>query len=520
MTSGRPGRKALSVALLSLFLAACGGLGTDDLTLKPGGEGAAATPGALAVATSSLPAGSLRVTYPDTTLSAVGEVGAVDWARVGGALPPGLALSADGRIAGTPQAQGRFPFIVLANDGRAQAVRTLEIAVDELSVAVEGLTFGDAWTGTLVRLIVTGHRGPTSFVAASAASGGRFGTTDPAAGTATWVVGSEGGEGIYDRLRVEDPATGRSTAVDLSVMPHPCPDHQPAFGVSDVWHIKFEGKFGDHDLPRDWDHALASVGLRSRSPVPTEADDLSSFLVRREVVRHLNRFFLRDAGGTEGADGLPITFTTDAPPSGYQAAVAGAVLSGAPTRYSVISVVSGKTQGVAGTAYLDSTSNSAHENNTPGPRGDLGVFADRIAGQFTLAYGDVSLLETPVGASDLPALRALVYGLPDAGGRSDEIRFYAEGFGRSVAAVAAHEIGHSLGLLHSNPTVPGSIMNGVATISRWTEYFFTSDALTALRTGLPGPGRLSGSAKPAFALVLPDRGVEVCSGGACHLRLR
>src|SRR5205814_1952604 len=76
--------------------------------------------------------------------------------------------------------------------------------------------------------------------------------------------------------------------------------------------------------------------------------------------------------------------------------------------------------------------------------GDLGVFVDEIVYYFNSSYSNTQLPANPVGASDVAALKALLYGTASPGGRYTEIRRVGEGLGRTMAAVAAHEIGHSL----------------------------------------------------------------------------
>ena len=57
----------------------------------------------------------------DMALVATGGRSPHTWQVAAGLLPPGLALSSAGRIAGTPQASGQYPFSVRVTDGSARS---------------------------------------------------------------------------------------------------------------------------------------------------------------------------------------------------------------------------------------------------------------------------------------------------------------------------------------------------------------------------------------------------------------
>ncbi len=57
----------------------------------------------------------------DSALVATGGRSPHTWQVAAGLLPPGLALSSAGRIAGTPQASGQYPFSVRVTDGSARS---------------------------------------------------------------------------------------------------------------------------------------------------------------------------------------------------------------------------------------------------------------------------------------------------------------------------------------------------------------------------------------------------------------
>ena len=71
----------------------------------------------LAVQTSALPNAAIGVAY-STTLSAAGGVGPYTWSVVSGDVPPGLAVSSAGAVAGTPTSQGQWTFAVQVADSK------------------------------------------------------------------------------------------------------------------------------------------------------------------------------------------------------------------------------------------------------------------------------------------------------------------------------------------------------------------------------------------------------------------
>jgi hypothetical protein len=71
-----------------------------------GGATLTVQPTALAISTTSLPGGAVNQAY-STTLSAAGGTAPYTWSlAVNSALPPGLSLSANGQITGTPTSGG------------------------------------------------------------------------------------------------------------------------------------------------------------------------------------------------------------------------------------------------------------------------------------------------------------------------------------------------------------------------------------------------------------------------------
>jgi pyroglutamyl-peptidase len=95
--------------------------GTGDVTDAP----------ALAITTDALPDGRVQVAYA-AQLEAADAVGTVSWTVSTGALPPGLALGADGAISGLPERSGVYAFEVAADDGASSDMAALSITVPKV----------------------------------------------------------------------------------------------------------------------------------------------------------------------------------------------------------------------------------------------------------------------------------------------------------------------------------------------------------------------------------------------------
>lgn len=529
-------RRARVTLRLGLALALAGTLSACGVGAPDSGSDAPkasigtppAAPPTLAITTTALPAGQPGLTYPATALAAANAAGAVTWSLASGALPTGVSLSPSGVLSGTPQTTGFHSLTVRASTATQSATRTLGFSVGVFGVvASAGLVEAKAWTQVPVTLTCSGATGSVRFEVVATDSAGAFTAADAAGATATWTPGERGGPGLSDTLRAVDTVSGASAQVTFPVLTDPTAGHVAAFGRTDVWYLDPTVKVGAHPYASDFHAALVPVGLRQAASTSAEGapcDRLAEMAVRLAMLRHLNLFYLRNADGSEG-QGLLISFPYHAP-AGHERPSAGSWLQGRSDRYSVMALAHGTRASVVGTAFQDGAANPVHENDTSAPgAGDLGVFANQFVDLFNMTYNNWELTERPITAADAATLEAVVYGQDVPAGRPAAIRMAIEGLGRSLAAVAAHEIGHSLGLPHTAPSQPGSLMNASGAIAPTAVYRFTDADVAALRARLPGTGRWgSASAKPgvaseALALTLPEGGLQVCEGTRCDLHV-
>lgn len=515
----------LLLAGLALTVPACGAGGAHEEGL-PGGSQAIA---GLTVTTVELPLAQAGEPYPVIQLEAAGAPAeAMEWSLWNGALPPGLHLEPDGRLYGTPERQGFFVFAVRARAGPRAGTGTLALPVEAFGVAVQsGLVAGEAWGGRPVRLRAAGQSGSVSFAVVANESGGRFLLTDRRAGTATWQPGTSFVGEALDVLRTTDVATGRVHELALTTRPDPTAGCAAEFGSSDVWYVDTERRHGTHAFGSDFHAALEAVGLRGRESTDmlgTQADQLAALWVRLELLRQINLFYGRESGGGAGAAGLAVSFPFEEPGPGYRKPVPGTWIKGAPHHFSVIAVVDGAESGVVGTAFVDDAVNGLHENDTGNGVVQLGAFVNVVTAYFNTVYDHRELRAVPIDDTDLPALHALLHGLPSPGGRHALIERVGRDFARVLATIIAHEIGHSLGLAHTAYSSRNSLMSASAAIAPWSQPAFLPEDVARLRARLPGPGRGSVTAQApgkqgVAASTLPEGGVCACDGETCNLRL-
>jgi len=154
------------------------------------------------ISTTSLPPGTVGVSYPAQTLAATGGTPPYTWSLSAGSLPTGLALAASGAITGTPSAAGTFNFTVKVTDSASlSAVQPLQIvvspAVSPLVITTDSLPSGTAGTAYPQQtLSATGGTAPYQWSVSAGsvppgltlAGNGTFGGTPSTAGTYNFTI--------------------------------------------------------------------------------------------------------------------------------------------------------------------------------------------------------------------------------------------------------------------------------------------------------------------------------------------
>ena len=487
-----PRLRRLSLAAISLLglttlatLGACGGGG--------GGGGGGEPQG--------LPLAVVRTTPPIFQIG----MSATWWITARGGTPPyafrvapgsgvppaGLSMLVSGQISGKATKPGSSAFVVEVTDAAApssMASLLVVLQVGGFDVRVLGLDTPDPWTRTSYVLFAPDGDDPVAFQIIRSAAGSSIEDGDPAARTATYVAGPLPG---FDLLHVSKP-NGEWTEIALDVIENPLPNAGAIFGATDVWSVRFAGKEdATHAFASDFDASLARLGLRSptgTSERGTDADLYAKFYVEAAVHRRLNELFLNGADGTPAPLGLRISFPFDEPDLPHLAPGEGRQVAAAPGAYNVIGVQAGVTEASSlALSFADGPWNANLESATPLPGGlRRGVFVDGITARLSSGFSSSALAATPLGEPDVPSLRALAFGLPNPGGRYDEVKRVADGFANVLAILIAREVGHCVGLsdgagiMAFDPAwlaVPGA-----------SPSFVESD-VTSLRAALPGFGR-------------------------------
>lgn len=265
------------------------------------------------------------------------------------------------------------------------------------------------------------------------------------------------------------------------------------FNKVDVWLVDWEvSEDPNSAYASDLDEGLASLGFISeavtkevvRAGLEPEEAILARALVEKRTLEWIRRYY----------GDLAIAFIR---PSGFRPEEKDLL-----RRSSSICVSYGEKPGVVGTALTDMI-NIRYERDCGKISGDLrlGGFINMLAPVFKASfrpYQGAGLWEDSVAARDVEWLRMLF----DEGAFDSEFgmteRFLLlkrqfDSFGKILGLVLAHEIGHSVGLDHTNKYEEGEsaydIMQAAITVSMTADYYFVPAHWEILEVNLPGHRR-------------------------------
>ena len=222
--------------LFTVDLKSVGGDGSGAITVTAvsvrdcGNAPIAALPGApasldilntpIAILPATLPGGATSVAYRET-LTATTGVAPHTFTLAAGALPPGLALSAAGVLAGTPTASGTFAFTVGVSDSRGcPGSRAYGVTIVCSPVTVRPATLPSGVTGVAYAQMLTATTGRAPFTFALA-----FGTLPPGLSLSSGgsLSGTPTGSGtfIFTASATDANACSGSRSYTLPVFPTP-----------------------------------------------------------------------------------------------------------------------------------------------------------------------------------------------------------------------------------------------------------------------------------------------------------
>ena len=451
------------------------------------GGGALPVPSQISISSQTFDQGNVGYAFFQQLNATGGQLPYTWWVSSSGdPLPPGLTMMPDGRIAGTPTTTTTASVVVVVQDTQSQ-LDLVTLALEVRDVEISGATGENLVPGTQLQLQAQGGSPGYAFSFSGNQSGAQL------TQNGNYTAGQTSG---VDIVRATDN-DGFYEEVSVAVGDNPFIGFQAKFGTTDVWWVDWDVIYDPSPTyATDFDEVLAALGLRdpaSTGSQGTEADLLAKQLLMRRVMGHLSTYYGNSFDGGALPSGLAISFPSPVEPPGTTPA-AGSITAAGPNKYNTICVRYGPQSSVVGTAWLD-PSNDSIEHDCGDPTGTaLGIFANRVLGPYLSAYNN-SIQSNPVSASDVDGLTAMLYGTPPSGSRETAIFAVADNYGRVIASVLAHEIGHSLGLNHSGssgePASAGSgdIMNAALSISPGVTYAFNPGHWATLVSDLPGPNR-------------------------------
>lgn len=119
--------------------------------------------GTLAVVTTSLPMATQHAPF-GLRLEAAGGDGTYAWSLDGGSLPPGVTLTAQGDLGGSPSAAGTFTFSVKVSSGGADQVQNLSLTIQPkdltFTIVDQDLPTAEFGRGYSVQLVAVGGKAP------------------------------------------------------------------------------------------------------------------------------------------------------------------------------------------------------------------------------------------------------------------------------------------------------------------------------------------------------------------------
>jgi hypothetical protein len=467
-------RRLIASAAVAL-LTACGGGGGG------GGSGQVSTD--FEIVTQAVAPGNVGRPFFQRLQARGGTPPYAWWVSSSGApLPDGVGLTTDGVLAGTPETTASGTVVIVAQDARG-AFDLMSAPFEVRDIVIAPSAPAAVPPGTTLAFSASGGAASYSFTFSANSTGA---TLSP---DGAYTAGGNAG---VDVLRATD-SDGFFDEVAVTVGDDPFIGFRPNWGATDVWWIDWDVVYDpDPTYASDFDQALVSLGLRhasSTDAVGTEEDRLARMLVIRRALGHLSTFYGNGFDGSPRPGGLSISFVGPAGTATGTSPAPGGVFAPGGTRYNTICTRYGDTGSVVGTAWYDA-GNADIEHDCGNPGGiALGVFVNRILGPYLLNYGN-PLAGSPIRPDDVSRLGPLLLGEPPADARAQTLASVADSFGRVVAAVLAHEIGHSLGLAHSSPSQgPGDLMNASLSVSPGVVYAFNPGHWATLLSNLPGPNR-------------------------------